>query len=434
MENKNLKIFVIDEFAPQDNAMLQALYSRSSKSVQEHIEKVKQGGSGKFMETYYVGYGHASIADCGSTTIFIENLSILADKAVQDWPLYSGQETSTRYIDMSKQAILDPVGTPESARILSRWMDFYILNQEKIANHVKSIFPKKEGEDEKVYEKAVKARVFDISRSFLPAGIVTQLSWHTNLRQAYDKLSVLRHHPLEEVKNVAENIFGQLKEKYPQSFSQGVIEEQEKYKKDFLALHNYYFDQNCPEFSCKTNINENDLNEYRNEIQNRPEKIMLPLFLGELGNVQFNFLLDFGSFRDIRRHRSAISRMPLLTTKLGFGQWYLDQLPDDVKKEALALIDDQIKEIEKLNVSDQIKQYYIALGFMVSCRFTFNLPGAVYTAELRSGRFVHPTLRIVAKKMISALKEKFPFLTLHPDDEPSDWDVRRGLQDIIQKI
>lgn len=102
-------IFIYDEFNPEDTAMMQALYSRSPKSVAEHVEKVKKTGSGKFMEKFYVGYGHQSIADCGSTTIFIEQISILADKAIQDWPLYSGQETSTRYVDMSKQLIIDPL-------------------------------------------------------------------------------------------------------------------------------------------------------------------------------------------------------------------------------------------------------------------------------------------------------------------------------------
>ena len=71
-----MKIFVYDEFNPEDTAMMQALYSRSAESVVTHAEKVKQSGSGKFMEKFYVGYGHASIADCGSTTIFIEGVSI----------------------------------------------------------------------------------------------------------------------------------------------------------------------------------------------------------------------------------------------------------------------------------------------------------------------------------------------------------------------
>src|SRR5680860_519895 len=94
-----MKVFIYDEFNPQDTAMMQALYSRSGESVEEHVKKVKESGSGKFMEKFYVGYGHASIADCGSTTIFLEGVSMLAAKAVEDWPLFSGQETSSRYIN-----------------------------------------------------------------------------------------------------------------------------------------------------------------------------------------------------------------------------------------------------------------------------------------------------------------------------------------------
>ena len=123
------EIFLYDEFNPENIAMLQALYSRSPESVATHVDSVKASGSGKFMEKFYVGYGHKSIADCGSTTLFIEKISILADKAIQDWPLYNGQETSTRYVDMSRQPIIDPVQTIESKTILDDWMNFYITSQ-----------------------------------------------------------------------------------------------------------------------------------------------------------------------------------------------------------------------------------------------------------------------------------------------------------------
>ena len=46
------KVFLYDEFSPEDNAMLQALYSRSPKSVEEHVEKVRASSSGKFMSTF----------------------------------------------------------------------------------------------------------------------------------------------------------------------------------------------------------------------------------------------------------------------------------------------------------------------------------------------------------------------------------------------
>jgi hypothetical protein len=35
--------------------------------------------------------------------------------------------------------------------------------------------------------------------------------------------------------------------------------------------------------------------------------------------------------------------------------------------------------------------------------------------------------------MSRALEQKFPELKLHSDYAPSDWDVRRGDQDIVEK-
>lgn len=427
------KVFIYDEFSPEDTAMMQALYSRSPLSVTEHAEKVKATGSGKFMEKFYVGYGHSSIADCGSTTVFIEGLSILADKAIQDWPLYSGQETSTRYVDMSKQPIVDPLASAASKAILNNWMKFYIDSQEAVQNHLKKQYPKKADEEEAIYEKAIKARAFDIMRGFLPAGITTQLSWHTNLRQAWDKLSWLKHNPLPEVRLIAGQILDKLKEKYAHSFSHPLDETSENYRRQIAEKHNFFNPENHPEFACKTTINNRELEKYLDALENRPPKTGLPLFLGELGQVTFEFLLDYGSFRDIQRHRNGVCRIPLLTVKQGFNQWYLEQLPDDLRAQAENLIAEQKAALAALPAETAIKQYYIALGFNVPCKVTYALPATVYTVELRSGRMVHPTLRKVALKMHEALQQNFPKLLLNVDLDPDDWDVRRGLQDITEK-
>jgi thymidylate synthase ThyX len=428
------EIFIYDEFNPEDIAMMQALYSRSGQSVLEHVKKVQETGSGKFMEKFYVGYGHQSIADCGSTTIFIENLSILADKAIQDWPLYSGQETSTRYIDMSKRDIIDPANTPESKAILDNWMNFYTNKQEELKEYIKNKYPKKEEEKQEIYEKTVAAKAFDVMRGFLPAGITTQLSWHTNLRQAWDKLAWLQHHPLAEIRNIAKQIITSLQTKYPHSFCHPIYEDQEKYRQETAAKYNYYDPSGKIEgFSFKTTIKNSELEQYEDLISTRPPKIGLPIFLAELGQIQFDFMLDFGSFRDIQRHRNGVCRMPLLTAKHGFNNWYLEQLPESIRTEAEELIANQIKTINGLNINDLEKQYYLAVGFNIPCRTTYALPAAVYVAELRSGKPVHPSLRQVAHQMCQSIQNEFPKLKLHCDLEPSDWDIKRGEQDIIKK-
>ncbi len=426
-------IFIYDEFNPEDTAMMQALYSRSPKSVVEHVEKVKASGSGKFMETFYVGYGHASIADCGSTTIFIEEISILGDKAIQDWQLYSGQETSTRYIDMSQRSIIDPLKTQESGEIIKNWMNFYISNQEKIQQYLITKYPRQASEDENVYLKAIKARGFDIMRGFLPAGITTQLSWHTNMRQAWDKIALLRHHPLSEVNETAEKILANLKAKYAHSFSHQFYDEQEKYRDLTVKKYSYFAPENAVNFAATTTIKADELSKYQELIDTRPIKTSLPNFLADLGTFSFSFTLDFGSFRDIQRHRNGVCRMPLLTTGLGFSSWYLEQLPEDLRAEAEILIAEQTKKINKLETTPELKQYYTAIGFNVFCQATYALPAALYVIELRAGRMVHPSLRQVAHKMHHAVLEMFPNLKLYSDLEKDDWDVRRGLADITTK-
>lgn len=429
-----MDIFIYDEFNPEDVAMMQALYSRSAASVTEHVEKVKKSGSGKFMERFYVGYGHASIADCGSTTVFIEGVSMFVAKAIQDWPLYSGQETSSRYIDFSKRGVHNPLGTKESQKIIDAWMAFYLESQAPLELHLKEKYPRKEGEDEGVYGRAIKARVFDILRGFLPAGATTQLSWHTNLRQAHDKLVLLRHHPLAEVREVGEKIHTALLVKYPNSFGHKQHEDREEYRAFLSEKFTFYKEKKyAGDFVFKTNINKKELVGYKSVLKKRPAKTNLPLFLAELGNVTYEFLMDFGSFRDIQRHRNGVCRMPLLTTQYGFNEWYLEQLSTELRAKAKKLIKEQTGAIKAVKSEPVTKQYLIAMGFNVTCKVTYGLPAAIYTMELRSGKTVHASLRRIAHKMYGALKKAFPELTMHPDLDQDDWDVRRGLQDIKEK-
>lgn len=441
-----MKIKIVDDLSPEDVAMLQALYSRSAESVDVHLEKVAKTGSGKFMESYYVGYNHKSIADCGSTTVFVEGVSLLAAKAIQDWPLYSGQETSTRYIDMSKQHIVDPINSAESQAILDRWMTFYMSKQEAVAEIVRQRHPRRPDEDEKRYASAVKARTFDILRGFLPAGITTQLSWHTNLRQAGDHLTSLLTHPLQEMNTIGALIGQALGMTYPSTFnghqsalsgvrstSEQIAWEQEIGKDTYSATW-LWSDQDDEEVIL-TLDNFNLDYPFPDYVRTRPRGCVLPHKLTECGQVQLDFLLDFGSWRDIQRQRNGVCLMPMLTGQHGFEPWYLDQFDAKLHAEAQWLIDFQHDEIQKLEVPPEIKQYYYALGFRVPTQLTYGLPALLYVLELRSSKTVHPSLR---KKILKAvdefrLEDAFRDVALHADMDPDDWTVRRGEQTITEK-
>ncbi len=432
-------ILVLDNGASIDGqaeAMLQALHSRSTGGIKHHLKILKEKGAENFMEQFYVGYGHKSIGDCGSGTVFVEGISMLAAKAIQDWRLYSGQEASTRYVDFSKQKFLDPSKTKKGNEILENWRNFYLEAQKPVQDYLKVQFPRKEKENEEIYEKAIIARAFDITRSFLPAGATTNVAWRMNFRQFADEIMLLRHHPLEEVRDIAEKTEEALGEMYPSSFGHERFSNTERYNKNWMQGNYYYKNDKAKDFSLiYDNVDRNILFNYRNELKDRPMKTELPMAIAECGVVAYEFLLDFGSFRDLQRHRAIAQRMPLLNFDHNFNPWYLDSLPNNLREKTKNFIKSQENKINELKLEETEKQYFIAMGYQVPCRFSSDLKALVYLAELRSTRFVHPTLVKQVLKMIDSMKKLFKKdgLVLHLDDAPNRFDIERGKQDIIEK-
>lgn len=422
---------------PEAEAMIQALHSRSIGGVAKHLEVLAEKGAEKFMSSFYVGYGHKSIGDCGSITLFIEGVSMLAAKAVQDWALYSGQEASTRYIDFKSQHFINPLGSAQANNVLEAWRTFYVDSMGPLVDALKVRFPIQEGEKETVYEKAINARAFDILRGFLPAGASTNLAWHSNLRQVADKLALLRHHPLEEVKKIAEAINEALLEAFPSSFNHKRYEATEAYNAWWMGEH-YYFEQEQPYNGVELlhdGVDHELLEEYREVLQKRPSHTELPKHLAETGKLRVGFMLDFGSYRDIQRHRAAVQRMPLHTARHGFEQWYLDELTDEIREKALKVLATQEAAIKALGASKEVEQYYHAMGYNLPNRISGDVPALVYLAELRATRFVHPTLRKRAAELAQLLEGTYGAqgLVMHLDKDPDRFDVKRGEHDIVMK-
>lgn len=422
----------------EDEAMLQALYSRDPGSVFKHLETLAKAGSGKIMSQYYVGYGHKSIGDCGTITLFVEGVSMLVAKAIQDWMLYSGQECSTRYLDFSNQPFIDPIRTEGSGQWLNRWRALYLKALPQIREHLVIQFPVQEVEKEGDYNKAIKARAFDIARCLLPAGAATNLSWHANLRQTADKLKYLRNHPLQEVREVAEAMERLLMRVFPNSFSGKRYEESETYVAWWMN-NGYYLSARTTDMGLRwhNGIDHRLLNEYRDVIAKRPEKTELPKQIGECGSIRFEAPLDFGSFRDLQRQRAVVQRMPLLSTSLGFEPWYLDSMPSGLAAEVQNTLEDFQGGITGEFTCDKFTlQYLTPMGYRVPCSFSGDLAAQVYLVELRATTSVHPTLQKLAHRIGVELEGLFRGygLKLYVDwNALGRFDIRRGTQDIVRK-
>lgn len=433
-----MEITILDnKYDSETTAMLQAFYSRNHKPIKVRLEELGEDQTSvkKNLEKWYVGYGHESIGQCGGFTLFIENVSFLAAKAIQDSPLYNGQESSSRYIDFYGKEMIN-LGF---SSIQEKLMNFYHDNQEAVLEHV----IEKYGVDrtDQIQLKTAKSRVFDILRSFLPAGCTTQLSWFTTFDNANKRLIQLKFHPLQEVRDIADKIIEQCKEQFPYAFS-GIEKSIEKYGSYYQehSVHLNYLQLKLPGRIKFENMELCGQVESRGffgspgiswpSVDNRPKGLPIPRKFSYLGRFQFSYLLDYGSFRDLQRHRNCVQMLPVLNTDYGFHPWYFDQLPKSIKHNAKKIISEIILEIEELELSEIEKQYYVPMGFLTPCELDCDLPQLVYISELRTNSTVHPTLRELAKHFADVARKYVPIFDDSSDDSLN---FKRGTQDILQK-
>jgi thymidylate synthase ThyX len=140
----------------------------------------------------------------------IERLSILAAIAVADEQRWDGQERSTRYQDFKKSGYFTPdFGEDQQARTLYRetienlFAEYESLS-ERTFRYLLDITPKPAEMKPEAYERALKARAFDISRYLLPLSTNTSLGEIVNARTLETQVSRLLSHTHKEVRYLGE--------------------------------------------------------------------------------------------------------------------------------------------------------------------------------------------------------------------------------------
>ena len=230
---------------------------------------------------------------------------------------------------------------------------------------------------------------------------------------------------------------------YPSSFKEDTDERREKYSAThaytaLAAKEYYYHDPECPQLElARDGIDLKALQApaLKPLFTERPPQTELPKWFGAYGEAAFAFQLDFGSFRDIQRHRAVTQRMPLLTAELGFNDWYLDELTPELRIEAEELIEKLTKAATDLTDDVALRQYYLPMGLNISNYLSGDLPALVYLIELRATSLVHPTLAMQAAKMADLMSEKYGEslgLKIHLSSTPGRFDVKRGEADIVR--
>lgn len=401
MTDINIRVVDTTEIGdPQVLAMLQAFYSRSPMSIDKRIDSLTKDGDGETaadkirnaIKRYYVDYGHASIGECGGATVFVEGISMLAAKAIQDHPLYVGQECSTRYIDFAHQPII--TSSTEDQKVAESFKQLYLETLPVAYEYALRRFPAELVVSSKIapdqvkaaHERTCKAIAFDFCRGLLPAGATTSVAWTANFRVFNDHLRFLAEHPLDEVRHLAAHIYEQLSSRYGSSFKQESLYRARGPVDLYYNTETVDFD---PHLSSVWVPDEKDF--VRSFFNGKPTKYGRHRSDNAI-YFRIKGSLDFGSYRDLQRHRNGQNQMPLLTPTLGMHSYYqsaFEEMGNHIV-EKLYQIEEQLKQLKS---APEYLQYAVPMGMKVPTKLTWSLGQLRYVMNLRTKTTVHPTLR-----------------------------------------
>lgn len=213
LESKERDIFAIVGLAPEVQAVAFAKYSRSQESVRTTIDDLTDEKSAEFHEKWVIGFGDASVADMAVIAIALENVTVLASKAIEDSRLASYQEKSTRYVPFNPKHYHKPnvfMANPHTAKLYTRAVeeltDGYVELTEGMIAYFRAKYPKPETMTDKAYENKLRARSLDVSRYLLPTSTLTNLGLVASARELRVIISKLLGGPTEEIRAIGEEI------------------------------------------------------------------------------------------------------------------------------------------------------------------------------------------------------------------------------------
>lgn len=437
-----------DHYAPDVQAMMMAKYSRSYASIEDRLPDTKESEDQhrKNLAKYYIGYGHKSVSQLGGTTIWLEGVSILAAKAIENHPLYNGQESSTRYIDFSNQPMI--YSDPDIQYWQERFRAFYIKAVPLVVDKLKLEFPLIENvkyvgnpetiKDSTVWENTIKARAFDICRGILPAGCTTNVAFTGTFDTINDHFGEMLFHPCEEMKQIAQTVLTKMKEVYP--FATMDIDKLKE--RNSFVDDSFFYQEAQRDFMCayiETDIGLIDSSDFYKfqELKIKREKFSkISRSVAGYFKVRMCGEIDFGSYRDLHRHRNGYINMEVLSPENGFHNYYLDNLPIDLSnalKELLSEYEDWYSNRFNEKYMYAI-QYCTPMGYKVNVDYRCDINQAMYILELRSGKTVHQTLRSLIHWWVKFLKSDYPNLQIHADMDEDNFTLKRGQQTFVKEL
>ena len=454
-----LRTLLLREFLQNDEAGFQA--PTTSQDSRPALTKAQS-----FYDRILDGYGDDSIGELGGAHLALEQVSILATKVLEDARIGgSPLEKSTRYVSFAQQINGDFQFYKDPRVLASAHAELYLETNrelfrtyakliEPVRDYLRKVLPPEPAQPQAAYERSIRARGFDLLRGLLPASTLTNMGVFGNGRFFEGLLIRLRLQTLQEFQNLAsaaeqelqqvipsfirradpthrhfysqlkfqqqsQDFFNRwvqpptLKSSTPQSASVELLSYDPEAEIEVLAAL-FYENSELSFAQARGNVcgmsdqeRENLLCQWADLREHRRHKLGRAL---EHASYTFDIVGDYGSYRDLHRHRILTQERQRLTTRLGYtipGSLVDAGLENPVRK----VLEKAASAFEVLEERfPQEAQYVVPMAYQLRWSLKINLRSLMWLVELRTTPQGHENYRWLAQQMFQRVQEVQPRL------------------------
>ncbi len=430
------------------------------------------GRAEKLYETVFLEYGDDSVAQLGGAHLACEQASAILTKVLERGRLAAYLEQSTRYIyydeklksedgsERFRYQVPPEIGNGPLAVRYSETMDRLFERYSHVvramSDYFQTRFPKGNQETRGAYRRATRARACDTARGLLPASTTSNLGIFAT-GQAYEALLMrMNASPLAEARDYSKMMLTELREVISGFLSRVDIEDRG------VAWSGYFrrvademgalagedagtfdggeFDLESDEVRLLdsdpdaevrivaaalypySDRSEEELLRRALEMGEEERRRVILAYIGDRSNrrhkpgrgmervyYRFDVLSDFGSFRDLQRHRMMTIDWQRLSVRHGYATPpEIEEVGKDVAAtwhEAMGEMSDLYSDVLKEHGAD-VAQYVVPFGYRIRYNIQMNARQAFHMLELRTGESGHSDYRRVCLKMHRLIRDQ----------------------------
>ena len=453
--HKSLRRVFLDEFYSQPDIGIQAIAESSA------------GGAGapdtrraeRLYERVLGEYGDDSVAQLGGAHVACEQASNILTKVLEWGRLAAYLEQSTRYIYYDRKLggryryVVPPeiLGSDHEGRYreeMDQQFETYSSIVRRLTEYFAARFPRAAGDRMRVWRSTIRAKACDTARGLLPAATLSNVGIF-GTGQAYESLLLrMRASQLTEVRDYSELLLNELRTVIPAFVRRVDLPDRGGAWSDYLRRTAESMEgiarklgsvakKDVPEVDLTdwdpdgetkvaaaalyafTSLPDGQLLELARNMSKEEKARVIRTYVGERGNrrhkpgrgaervsYRFDILSDFGSFRDLQRHRM----LTLEWQPLGVSHGYSTP-PDIIETGELVEWNEAMDRMADLHshlfeaYGAGVAQYAVPFSYRLRYVMQLNAREAFHLIELRTTPQGHPDYRRVCQEMHRLIRD-----------------------------